>query len=135
MNNIFFFCSPMETKNRKNLIYDYSFVSAHCASFMYRWPLLRREGLHSLSCDRAEKIKCLRLRKSLPQILETWIVFRSESGALITTPILIEGRAVTTPKKRGCHFFYRQNLLLFFLLIFSLPTWIVPCMTTRIICT
>ena len=34
-------------------IFRTSIVSAHCASCMTRWPLLRRMGLHILSWDRA----------------------------------------------------------------------------------
>ena len=46
-------------------------------------------------------IKSLRVRKSLPQMLPTSIVIRSESGAPITIPILLEG---------GLFFVQRQRL-------------------------
>ena len=38
---IFLDANNSKTKDRKNLRYGFSFVSAHCESFMKRWPLLR----------------------------------------------------------------------------------------------
>ena len=37
-----------KNKNRKNLIHDFYFDSAHSASFMYIWPLLNKKRLISI---------------------------------------------------------------------------------------
>ena len=53
-NGYLFGDNNSKTKNRKILIYDFSFVSPYCASFMWIWLLLRGGGgLHILLCDSA----------------------------------------------------------------------------------
>ena len=44
-----------KNKNQKNLIYDFSFDSAHSASFMKFAPLQWRGGLHILPWDSVKK--------------------------------------------------------------------------------
>ena len=49
-------------KNRNDRKIDYSFVLAHCASFINFWPFLRGEGcLHILTWDRAKLVFILKI--------------------------------------------------------------------------